>query len=163
MKRNSFSHLDKLGNLKMVDVSNKKVTHRGARASAFVGVSPKTISFIQNRKLPKGDLFTVAKVAGILAAKRVDTLIPLTHSVPITACEITFCVQNQPRSGIEVAAIVKTQAPTGVEMEALAAVSVAALTLYDMVKSVERGATICDIRLEEKWGGKSGHYRRKNS
>lgn len=145
----------------MVDVTSKGITERGARASAFVKMSASTLSKIELTHLPKGDVLGVAKVAGILAAKKVDELIPLAHPLRITDCQISFNFVKKPHPGIEVSSVVKTKGETGVEMEALTSVAIAALTIYDMVKSVERGVTIERIQLEEKWGGKSGHYRRE--
>lgn len=153
----------------MVDVSSKNSTERFAKASAFVSLSPSTLIALGSSLLKKGDAFATAKIAGIMAAKRVHELIPLSHPLPITHCDIQFEIKtptNSPlllkgKQGVKITATVKTKAKTGVEMEALTAVSVAALTIYDMVKSAERGATIEKIQLEEKWGGKSGRFIRK--
>ncbi|MBI3012096.1 MAG: cyclic pyranopterin monophosphate synthase MoaC [Elusimicrobia bacterium] len=155
-----FSHLDPQGHARMVDVSSKGATERFARASAFVRLQPSTLTALRSGRVPKGDVLTTAKIAGILAAKKTPDLIPLTHPLPLSHCEITF--QYKP-SGVSLTATVKTKAETGVEMEALTAVSVAALTVYDMIKSVEKGARIETIQLEEKTGGKSGHYKRNGT
>lgn len=156
-KQRTFSHLDSSGGIRMVDSSSKKITERFAKASAFICLNRSTLADIRSSLLKKGDVLATAKIAGIMAAKKVDDLIPLTHSIPITHCDIQF---NIVTGGIRIIAAVKTKAETGVEMEALTAVSMAALTIYDMVKSVERGAVIEKIQLEEKSGGKSGHYVR---
>lgn len=169
-----FSHLDSSGKVRMVDVSSKKETVRFAKASAFVRLSRFTLSLfyphtlsgmpcgqgvgVYSSRLKKGDPLATAKVAGILAAKKVAELIPLSHPIPIAHCDIWFDIG---KTGMQITATVKTKAATGVEMEALTAVSVAALTVYDMVKSVERGVVIEKIQLDEKSGGRSGHYRRK--
>lgn len=153
-----FSHLDSSGKVRMVDVSSKKETVRFAKASAFVRLSRFTLSLLYFSRLKKGDALATAKVAGILAAKKVAELIPLSHPIPIAHCDIWFDIG---KTGMKITATVKTKAATGVEMEALTAVSIAALTIYDMVKSVERGVVIEKIRLDEKSGGRSGHYRRK--
>lgn len=150
-----FTHLNPAGEIRMVDVSSKLPTERFAAASGFVRLNPSTVA--QLSRLKKGDPFTTAKIAGIQAAKKVSELVPLTHPVPITHCDLEF---KTVRSGIRILARVKTKSETGVEMEALAAVSIAALTLYDMIKAVERGAVIEKIQLEEKSGGKSGRFVR---
>ena len=144
----------------MVDVSEKSVTARTARASGVVEMHPATLSLILDRGLSKGDVIEVARLAGIMAAKRTGDLIPLCHPLGIDSVELRIEPQGDRRLLIE--AVVKVQGRTGVEMEALTAVSVAALTVYDMCKAVDRGMTIDRIRLEEKSGGRSGVYRRAN-
>jgi len=144
----------------MVDVSGKQETAREAVARAIVRMKPATLRVIRRGNAPKGDVLGVARTAGILAAKRTPQLIPLCHPLRITGVDISFS-QNLRRGELEVVARVSTVDKTGVEMEALTAVSVAALTVYDMVKAVERGVTIARIQLVEKSGGKSGHWRRE--
>jgi len=142
-----FSHLDADGHAKMVDVGHKPPQLRIAVAEGFVCCQPKTIAALRAKKLPKGDVFTVAKIAAILAAKRVDELIPLCHSLPLDAIELHFCLQT---NSIHIAAEARTTAKTGVEMEALTAVSVAALTIYDMCKAVDKTMVIEGVRLVSK-------------
>lgn len=142
---------------KMVDVTAKAVTERVAVASGHVKMSQATVRLVMERSLDKGDALAVARVAGIMGAKRTADLIPLCHPIGISSVELTL----EPSSGgIRVTATVKTAERTGVEMEALTAVTTAALTLYDMVKGTERGAEITDVRLERKSGGKSGAWER---
>ncbi len=144
----------------MVDVSAKPATDRLARASAIVRMSPATEVIVRAAALPKGDALVVAQIAGILAAKQTANLIPLTHPLPLASVDVRF---SWPEPGLlEVEAIARTTAPTGVEMEAMVAASVAALAIYDMLKSVERGVTIESVRLLEKRGGKSGTWTAKS-
>jgi cyclic pyranopterin phosphate synthase len=142
-----FSHLDAEGRAKMVDVGHKPAQIRIAVAEGFVRCQPETISALRARKLPKGDVFTVAKIAAILAAKRVDELIPLCHSLPLDAVEVDFSFK---KNLVQITAEARTTAKTGVEMEALTAVSVAALTIYDMCKAVDKTMMIEGIRLVSK-------------
>ncbi len=142
----------------MVDVGGKAETDRVARASAVVRMGGDTLNLIRDRKLSKGDVLEVARLAGIMAAKKTADLIPLCHSLPLTSVRVEFAFCEPDCLRIE--ATVTVFARTGVEMEALTAVSVAALTVYDMAKAVDRGMTIERIRLEEKTGGKSGHFVR---
>jgi cyclic pyranopterin phosphate synthase len=153
-----LSHFDERGASRMVDVSGKGVTLRSARASGLVRMEPSTLSLIRDRGLAKGDVFEVARLAGILAAKRTGDLIPLCHPLGLDAVALTFTPVDPGTLRIE--ATVKVEARTGVEMEALTAVSIAALTVYDMCKAVDRGMVIGEIRLEEKSGGRSGLFRR---
>lgn len=153
-----LTHFDHTGASRMVDTSAKPETQREARASGRVRMLPATLALIQNRGLAKGDVLEVARLAGIMAAKRTGELIPLCHPLPITAAEVHFRCEGTDLLCIE--AVVRVFGRTGVEMEALTAVSAAALTVYDMCKSVDRGMTIERIRLEEKSGGKSGHFTR---
>ena len=153
-----LTHFDESGASRMVDTSGKAETQREARASGQVRMLPATLALIQNRALAKGDVLEVARLAGIMAAKRTGELIPLCHPLPITSAQVDFRVEGDDCLCIE--ATVRVFGRTGVEMEALAAVSVAALTVYDMCKSIDRAMTIERIRLEEKTGGKSGHYTR---
>lgn len=141
----------------MVDVGDKLPSQRQALARCLVRLSPETLALIAQDGLPKGDALAVARIAGIQAAKRTPELIPLCHPLPITAVSLELTPMAE---GVLVEATVKTTAPTGVEMEALTAAGVAALALYDMVKSVQRDAVIDGLCLMEKSGGKSGHYRR---
>ena len=142
---------------RMIDVSKKPVTLREAVAQARISLRPKTIKLIRDKKIPKGDILTLAQCAGILAAKKVDELIPLCHPLPLDHVSISFKLE---KDGIIIFARCKTRSKTGVEMEAMTACSVASLTVYDMCKSIDRGAVIEEIKLMEKKGGKSGHYKR---
>jgi cyclic pyranopterin phosphate synthase len=159
--RMTLTHINELtGAAQMVDVSSKTHTERTARAQAVVQLRPETMALIQANSLAKGDALAVARVAGIMAAKRTDELIPLCHSLPVSQVLVDFEMDTA-ASTITVFAQAKTVAGTGVEMEALTAASVAALTLYDMAKSSDKAITITDIRLLEKTGGKSGDYKWK--
>src|SRR5439155_11443083 len=151
-----LTHFDESGASRMVDTSAKPETQREARASGRVRMQPTTLALIRNRSLAKGDVLEVARLAGIMAAKRTGELIPLCHPLPIQAAQVDFSFEDEEVLCIE--ATVKIFARTGVEMEALTAVSVAALTVYDMCKAVDRGMTIERIRLEVKTGGKSGPF-----
>ena len=142
--------------VKMIDISKKSITLREAVVQARISLNPQTIKRIKAKLIPKGDVLTVAKVAGILAAKRVDELIPLCHPLGIEHVEIDFVLGSK---GILIKVRCKTKAKTGVEMEAMTAACVAALTIYDMCKSIDRGAEIEQIKLLEKKGGRSGHYK----
>src|SRR5213080_1343595 len=153
-----LSHFDEHGASRMVDTSAKPETLREARASGWVRMQPATLALIQGRGLAKGDVLEVARLAGIMAAKRTGDLIPLCHPLPITSASVDFAFVADDLLRIE--ATVRVFGRTGVEMEALTAVSVAALTVYDMCKAVDRGMSIERIRLEAKSGGKSGEYLR---
>ena len=153
-----LTHFDDHGASRMVDTSDKPETHRLARASGLVRMSPGTVALIRDKSLAKGDVLEVARLAGIMAAKRTGELIPLCHPLPITSANIDFTFVANDQLHIE--ATVRVFGRTGVEMEALIAVSVAALTVYDMCKAVDRVMTIEQIRLEEKSGGRSGTFRR---
>jgi cyclic pyranopterin phosphate synthase len=154
-----LTHFDASGASRMVDVSTKPVTWRLARAEAVVSMRPETLSLILDRKVAKGDVFEVARLAGIMATKRTPELIPLCHSLGLESVEL----QIEPLDGqsLRIEAAVSVHGRTGVEMEAMTAVSVAALTIYDMCKAVDREMTIGSIRLLEKSGGKSGHFQRE--
>jgi cyclic pyranopterin phosphate synthase len=153
-----LTHFDEHGASRMVDVGDKPITKRAARASGIVRMLPATRSLITNRRMAKGDVLEVARLAGIMAAKRTDELIPLCHTLPLDAVRIDFAeVQSD---GLRIEATVEITGKTGVEMEALTAVSIAALTIYDMCKSVDRGMRIEQIQLEEKTGGRSGRFVR---
>jgi cyclic pyranopterin phosphate synthase len=153
------SHLNEKGEARMVDVSAKEVTSRTAIAEGFVSMAPKTLALILAGNAPKGDVLATARIAGILAAKRTAELIPLCHFLPLTDVTIEFEPSRDP-AGLRVEASAKVDAKTGVEMEALTAVSIACLTIYDMVKAVDRGMTFSGIRLIEKTGGRSGRFKR---
>ena len=142
----------------MVDTSDKEPTTRRAVASATVVMAPETVSALRKRRTPKGDPLEAARLAGIMAAKKTSELIPLCHPLPLTHIDVHAELTN---TGASLQADVATNAQTGVEMEALTAVSVAALTIYDMCKAMEKGITITEIRLEKKSGGKSGNYERR--
>lgn len=143
----SFSHLDATGHARMVDVGHKPVQQRCAVAAGQLNCQPKTLTALRARKLPKGDVLTVAKIAAIAAAKRVDELIPLCHTLPLDGVDVEFTLK---KTSIHIRATARTSARTGVEMEALTAVSVAALTLYDMCKAVDKTMVIADIHLVSK-------------
>jgi cyclic pyranopterin phosphate synthase len=156
-----LSHLDESGAAHMVDVTSKDVTKRVAVASGTVHTRPDVIALISANGLPKGDALATARVAGILAAKRTSDLIPLCHPLAVTGVDIEFTVgEADDPASVRVVATVRTTDRTGVEMEALTAVSVAALTIYDMIKAVDRSARIDDIRVLSKEGGKSGSWTR---
>lgn len=153
----ALTHLDGNGSARMVDVGRKPVTRRIARASALVRMAPATREAVVQGNLPKGEVFGTARVAGILAAKRVHELIPMTHPLPVDSVNVDF---EPVKEGIRVCTEVKVRARTGVEMEALTAAAIAALTIYDMAKSEEKGMTVENLRLDFKSGGRSGAWRR---
>jgi len=150
-----LSHVDEQGRVRMVDVGSKPDTERVAVAKGEIIMRPETLALIQEGGIPKGDVLAVAQVAGVMAAKRVAELIPMCHPLLLTHVQVDFAPDEE-RSLIEIAATVKTTGKTGVEMEALTAVSVAALTIYDMCKAVDRAMRITNVRLVRKSGGKSG-------
>jgi cyclic pyranopterin phosphate synthase len=152
-----LTHFDASGNARMIDVADKAETERVAVARATVTMGPQTLKMIQDRALKKGDVLAVAQLAGIMAAKRTPELIPLCHPLALTAVELTLSC-DPARAAVAIEATCRLTGRTGVEMEALTAASVAALTVYDMCKSVDRGMTIGDIRLVHKSGGRSGTY-----
>lgn len=152
-----LSHIDEQGRVRMVDTSGKSATSRRAVASARVLMSEETVAAVREHRTPKGDPLETARLAGIMAAKRTSELIPLCHSLPLTHVEVRAEFQE---TGVYLEAEAVTEAQTGVEMEALTAVSIAALTIYDMCKAVDKGMRITDVQLELKTGGKSGDYRR---
>jgi cyclic pyranopterin phosphate synthase len=154
-----FTHLDERGRARMVDVSDKAVTDRRALARALVRVTPETARLLAAGDAPKGDVVAVARIAGIQAAKRTGELIPLCHTIALSHVEVEVLVDVE-RGEIELVCEARTSGQTGVEMEAMTAASVAALTVYDMVKGIERGAEIAEVALLEKSGGRSGHWRR---
>jgi len=152
-----LSHLDEKGNLRMVDITKKKFTLRTATASGFIKLMPSTLKLIKKKQIKKGDIFACARLAGILVSKRVSEIIPLTHNIDVTHSDVRLESVRSP-SGIKVVSTVKTNYATGVEMEALTSASVALLTIYDMVKSVEKTAEITEIRLIRKTGAKTCEY-----
>jgi cyclic pyranopterin phosphate synthase len=153
-----LTHFDDTGASRMVDVSGKEITLRMARAGGWVRMDPATLNLIVDRRLSKGDVLEVARLAGIMAAKRTGELIPLCHPLGLDSVEVTLW--PAPPDALRIEATVKIHGRTGVEMEALTAVSVAALTVYDMCKAVDRGMVITQIQLEEKAGGRRGHFWR---
>jgi cyclic pyranopterin phosphate synthase len=153
-----LSHFDESGASRMVDVGEKPISRRLARASAMVRMAAETLALIRDKRAAKGDVLEVARLAGIMAAKRTPDLIPLCHPLPIESVTIDFTFPDEHTLRIE--STVQVEAKTGIEMEAITAVSVAALTVYDMCKGVDRGMSIGPIQLEEKSGGRSGHWRR---
>jgi cyclic pyranopterin phosphate synthase len=154
-RKNELTHLDKRGRARMVDVSAKTETLRAARAEAFVKMSAATVRLLREKQMPKGDPFEVARIAGVQAGKKTSELIPLCHPLPLTHLDVSIEVTG---SGARIESVARTKAETGVEMEAMTAAAVAALTLYDMCKAVEKGISLGPIRLLEKSGGKSGHW-----
>lgn len=152
----AFSHFDDSGRIRMVDVGDKPETDRTAVAAGTVLMSPETVVAIQNRQTPKGDPLETARLAGILAAKQTDRLIPLCHGLPLSSVDVEIELFEE---GVRLTATARTMARTGVEMEALTAVSVAALTIFDMCKAVDRTMRITDIRVIRKTGGKSDWIR----
>ncbi len=154
-----LSHIDNEGRVKMVDTSDKATTVRHATASARVLMTAETICAVKEHRTPKGDPLEAARLAGIMAAKRTAELIPLCHPLPLTHVDVQARVED---FGVYLESAVSTNAQTGVEMEALTAVTIAALTIYDMCKALDKSITITDVRLEMKSGGKSGDYRRQS-
>jgi len=154
-----LTHIDEQGRAQMVDTSAKEMTLRRAVASGRVLMSAETVAAIRNQTTPKGDALETARLAGVMAAKRTAELIPLCHPLPLTHVDVRAEARDD---GVYLESEVSTRAQTGVEMEALTAVSVAALTVYDMCKALDKSMTIADVRLELKTGGKSGDYRRES-
>lgn len=153
-----LTHLSESGEAKMVDISEKEATDRVAEAKARLKMQTETLELLMSGQLPKGDVFSTARIAGIQACKRTSELIPLCHPIPLTNVDISFARLDS--NSLQVRAICRVSAQTGAEMEALTAVSIASLTIYDMVKSVEKGVQIENISLVSKQGGKSGDWRR---
>ena len=156
-----LTHFDESGASRMVNVGGKPVTHRVATASAVVTMQPETLTTVRDRKMAKGDVLEVARLAGIMAAKRTHEVIPLCHVLPLDAVRLSFEFPSE--RSVRLLATVETHAKTGVEMEALTAASVAALTIYDMCKAIDRGMVIGPVQLEEKSGGASGRFVRDAS
>ena len=155
---NKFSHIDNKGNARIVDVSKKKKSSRYAKAQAIVCLSKTIVSMIKNDAFKKGNVINVARIAGIMGAKQTSDLIPLCHNISLDSSEINFQLLED---RIEIVSIVKSEEKTGVEMEALTAVSISALTIFDMVKGVDKSVYIKEISLLEKKGGKTGDYNKK--
>lgn len=153
-----LTHFDEAGASRMVDVSGKEITLRTARASGRVRMRPSTLELVKDRRLAKGDVLEVARLAGIMASKRTGELIPLCHPLGLDAVELSLAVEGP--DAVRVEATVKTVGRTGVEMEALVAVTAACLTIYDMCKAIDREMVISEVRLEEKTGGRRGPYQR---
>ena len=153
---NRFSHLDKKGNARIVNISKKKKSSRYAKAQATIWLSSKIISMIKNDEFKKGNVISVARIAGIMGAKQTSNLIPLCHNIRLDSSEINFRLLEEE---LEIVSIVQSEEKTGVEMEALTAVTISALTIYDMVKGVDKSVYIKDIFLLEKKGGKTGDYK----
>lgn len=157
MSSQRLTHIDETGDARMVDVSAKDVTARTARATGRVRVTREVVGLLRGEGVPKGDALATARIAGIMGAKKTPELIPLCHPLAVSGVRVELAVADD---AVEISATVKTTDRTGVEMEALTAVSVAALTVVDMVKAVDKGAVICDVRVETKTGGKSGDWSR---
>lgn len=156
----NFSHTDKSGKAKMVDVSSKEITVRTAEAFAEVQVSKKVFDKIKSNEIQKGDVLAVAKISGIQAAKKTSELIPLCHNIFISSIDVVLNL-NEKKNIVEIKSFAKTTAQTGIEMEALTAVSISALTIYDMCKALDKSITIKEIKLLSKTGGKSGNFHHK--
>ncbi|HEX7231090.1 MAG TPA: cyclic pyranopterin monophosphate synthase MoaC [Candidatus Binatia bacterium] len=156
-----LSHLDEQGRARMVDVSGKDVTSRIAIARGTIHMRAETLTLILEDKIEKGDVFSVARVAGIMAAKKTAELIPMCHPLNLTAVELELTPAREPAARVDIEATVRVSGKTGVEMEAMTAVAVAGLTIYDMCKAVDREMTLGEIRLAKKSGGKSGTFIRK--
>ncbi|TVR73909.1 MAG: cyclic pyranopterin monophosphate synthase MoaC [Sphaerobacteraceae bacterium] len=156
-----LTHFDEHGRAHMVDVGSKESTKRRAVARGRITMLPETLALIESGEAGKGDVLGVAEIAGIMASKRTSDLIPLCHPLPLTSVKLTL-TPNSVENAVDIEAAVETTGKTGVEMEALTAVNIAALTIYDMVKAVDRWMVITDIRLEEKTGGKSGDWKRSH-
>jgi cyclic pyranopterin phosphate synthase len=154
-----LSHADSTGQAKMVDVSDKPFTARYARATGSIRMKPETLEAIRRNSLAKGDVLSVARVAGIMAAKRTAELIPLCHSLPLSDIQVELTL-DEDLPGVRCEATARTNAQTGVEMEAIAAVAISLVTIYDMAKAIDRDMSICDICLQEKTGGRSGSWKR---
>ena len=155
----TLTHTDEEGRARMVDVGDKSITTRTAVASGFVRMAAATVEAIRDHRTPKGDPLEVARLAGIMASKRTAELIPLCHPLPLNHADVQLELRAD---GIAITATARTDSKTGVEMEALTAATVAALTIYDMCKAVDKSMVITDIRLESKTGGRSGDYRRSD-
>jgi cyclic pyranopterin monophosphate synthase len=155
-----LSHVAADGSVRMVDVGEKSLTSRQATASCQVLLSAATLELLERKAVPKGDVFTTAKIAGIFAAKQTPSLIPLTHPLMLSSIDVHFEIDH-PANAVRITSVVKCNGQTGVEIEAMTACAVAALTVYDMCKSADKGIVITELRLESKQGGKSGDFRRE--
>lgn len=158
MSKPGLTHLDEKGEARMVDVSDKDITARTAAAEGFVSMAPETLALLREGQAKKGDVLGTARIAGIMAAKRTHELIPLCHPLALSKVTVGFETSDDP-TGVHVEAEVRVTGRTGVEMEALTAVSVACLTIYDMLKAADRGMAFSGVRLTQKSGGRSGDYR----
>lgn len=158
MSKPGLTHLDEKGEARMVDVSDKDITARTATAEGFVSMAPETLALLREGQAKKGDVLGTARIAGIMAAKRTHELIPLCHPLALSKVTVSFETSDDP-TGVHVEAEVRVTGRTGVEMEALTAVSVACLTIYDMLKAADRGMAFSGVRLTQKSGGRSGDYR----
>lgn len=156
----SFTHLDAAGHARMVDVTDKQPTVRAATARGFVRCAPHVVAALRDGSVPKGDVLAVARISGIQAAKRTPELLPLAHVIGVHGCTVDLEITDE---GVEITATVRTADRTGVEMEALASVSVAALAIVDMVKALDKGTSIENVRLIAKTGGKSGDWVREGA
>jgi cyclic pyranopterin phosphate synthase len=156
-----LTHLDGAGQAHMVDIAEKAITHRSALATAFVGMKRETLELITSGAAAKGDVLATARIAGIMAAKRTSDLIPLCHPLSLTHVGVDLAAALQPEPGVRVTVTAETDGKTGIEMEALTAASVAALTIYDMCKAVDRGMVISEVKLLSKAGGASGTWIRE--
>ena len=154
-----LTHADSSGQARMVDVTGKAVTARYARATGSIRMKPETLEAIRGNSIAKGDVLSVARVAGIMAAKKTAELIPLCHTVPLSDIEVVLTLDSG-LPGVRCEATARTIAQTGVEMEAISAVALSLVTIYDMAKAIDKDMIICDIRLQEKAGGKSGVWKR---
>jgi len=157
-----LTHFNQSGEAHMVDVGQKAITQRTAITTGYIEMQPSTLALIQSGEHKKGDVLSIARIAGIMASKKTSDLIPLCHPLPITHVEVNFSTDIK-NSRVHCHTIVKTNGQTGVEMEALTATQIALLTIYDMCKAVDRGMCIQNIQLEEKSGGKSGHWQRTDN
>ncbi|MEC9098717.1 MAG: cyclic pyranopterin monophosphate synthase MoaC [Chloroflexota bacterium] len=160
MEQDKLSHLDKDGSANMVDISEKNITTRAAYASCVVFLSEKAYQLVKKNQIEKGNVLNIAKIAAISASKKTHDLIPLCHQIPLSKVDVEF-ILNDEKNTIKIQSTALTDWKTGVEMEALTAVSIASLTIYDMCKSVDKSIKITDIKLDKKTGGKSGHYIRE--
>ena len=160
MEQDKLSHLDKDGSANMVDISEKNITTRAAYASCVVFLSEKAYQLVKKNQIEKGNVLNIAKIAAISASKKPHDLIPLCHQIPLSKVDVEF-ILNDEKNTIKIQSTALTDWKTGVEMEALTAVSIASLTIYDMCKSVDKSIKITDIRLDKKTGGKSGPYIRE--
>tara|TARA_Y100000814_G_scaffold271076_1_gene227559 strand:- start:436 stop:918 length:483 start_codon:yes stop_codon:yes gene_type:complete len=160
MEQDKLSHLDKDGSANMVDISEKNITTRAAYASCVVFLSEKAYQLVKKNQIEKGNVLNIAKIAAISASKKTHDLIPLCHQIPLSKVDVEF-IFNDEKNTIKIQSTALTDWKTGVEMEALTAVSIASLTIYDMCKSVDKSIKITDIRLDKKTGGKSGPYIRE--
>ena len=160
MEQDKLSHLDKDGSANMVDISEKNITTRSAFASCIVSLSEKAYQLVKKNQIEKGNVLNIAKIAAISASKKTHDLIPLCHQIPLSKVDVEF-ILNDEKNTIKIQSTALTDWKTGVEMEALTAVSIASLTIYDMCKSVDKSIKITDIKLDKKTGGKSGSYIRE--